>query len=109
MYNFSEIKQFLKDNNLWGMQCFPNKNSINEPVETIYSKDNVSIGIHMGKHNEGYLEIIGLTEQDFTIIEDAFISTINTNSMLGKMVVDVTLKERQYRRKQQNKLPNVDH
>lgn len=92
-YNFDEIKQFLKQKGLFGVQCFNTENHGDDKLDRIYCKDGVSI--YLAKKGEdthnSYYDIYGISEQDFIELEDAFIATINQNNIFGKIVVAVTL------------------
>lgn len=74
-YNFEEIKQFLKERDLYGQQVFATEGLLSHTLENIYSKDEVTINLFQEDGRVTYLEIFGLTEEDFEVLEDAFLDT----------------------------------
>lgn len=67
-YDLSEIKRFLKnfrnDNDI--KQIFNSRNTVGDPMQTIYNKDGVQIDFC---YKYGYLEVFGLDAWDFAEIE----------------------------------------
>lgn len=62
-YNFKDVKDFLRKNyKNKNYQIFDSRNIIGDPMETVYSKNGVTIDECT---YYGYLEIFGLTEEDF--------------------------------------------
>lgn len=62
MYNFSDVEKFLKDEELWGIQCFCTRNTVGDEMATIYKKDGVTIDFCP---SYWYIEVFGLTDEDF--------------------------------------------
>lgn len=102
-YDFQDVLSFLEKENLLGKQVFDTENVIGEPVKTIYEKDGVKIGILDRPKDESsevdirYLEIFGLTNEDFNYLEDLFLDTIDENNIFGAVVKDLALMERRMR------------
>ena len=64
MYNFEEVKQFLKDKGYQdkNYQVYNTRNIVGDPMHNVYIKDGVVI-------NEctyyGYIEIFGITKEEY--------------------------------------------
>lgn len=68
-YNLTEVMEFLKSNKYYGMQCFDCRNICDDPTETVYCKDGVTVEVC---HSWGYIEVLGLRSCDFWLLEKAY-------------------------------------
>lgn len=93
-YNLQDVIDFLKKEDLLGMQCFCVKNIAGDRMKNIYEKDGITIDLCTNLPKEhSYLEIFGLTNSDFNVIEDFFVETLD----LGSLVKLMTLADREAR------------
>lgn len=63
-YDFKEVKEFLKKNDLWGMQVFDCH--ANEATDLIYNESGLCICVN---HYYGYVDVVGLRDCDFKVLE----------------------------------------
>ena len=62
MYNFKEIKEFLKKYEEQGYQIYDSRNTVGDSMETVYNKDGVTID---ECSYYGYVEIFGITKDEY--------------------------------------------
>ena len=67
-YNFHEVMSFLIKNHYLGTQVFSTQGT--DPTECIYSKD----GVRIYTSGYGYIEVIGLSKEDFNKLYKAYVS-----------------------------------
>lgn len=63
----AEIRELIIRDHLEGMQTFKTKNIVGDEMTQLYNKNGVTIEICIGCD---YLEIIGLTEEEYQQIAD---------------------------------------
>ena len=68
-YDFQEVLDFLKRNHYYGKQVFDCRGTCDDPT-CVYYKDGVSI---LFEGNYDYIEILGLRDCDFYVINQAYL------------------------------------
>lgn len=86
-----DVENFLKENNLWGTQCFCTRNITGDSMEQVYNKDNVIV-----EYCEywDYIEVFGLDNEDFEELEQAHVDAYN------KMIEEYEKMIEEYEKKQ---------
>lgn len=62
-----KLVEFIKENNLVGMQTFNTRNVVGDPLFTIYWKDGITLD-HCYRYD--YLELFGLTDEEYNSLSE---------------------------------------
>lgn len=67
MDKIEKLREFLINNDYKGMQTFDSRNIVGDPMETVYNEDGITVD---ECHYYGYLEIFGLTAEEYRGLRD---------------------------------------
>lgn len=67
--DLTELRDFLRKRFPQGIQCFHTRNTVFDPMETIFLKDGITVDFCAVW---GYIEIFGLTDTEFESIKREF-------------------------------------
>lgn len=67
MSKLEKLKNFIREKDFVGIQTFNSRNVVGDPMVTIYNQDGIVVDCC---YFWGYLEIFGLTEEEYLSLSD---------------------------------------
>ena len=61
------LRQWIKENDIYGMQAFNTRNTVGDWMETVYQQDGVTVD-YCNEYR--YIEIFGLTDEEYQSLSD---------------------------------------